>query len=327
MFVYEPVLVLRRIALWTIGLAFVGCIDLGLVCAFLNVDVMSPGSEILAGLLFGMFFGVFLSQVGQRSLMLPSPSVAKKFGAIFFAGLAMAFGFGLSQKLGAGLGDRVDRTITDCFLIGMVGGFWGVLFAIDSLPRFRTVTQPRLSIAICSFLGLGLAALLLRVPLNSTKAAANLTGAALCLPLGLYIGVAIARTSMPVLKTIATETKRPIRYARVLWRPLIAFLFVYGVLVIVFAAVYSTLYNHYGSGMFVFPSNEQGARLRFGDLAYFSIMTIATVGYGDIYPVHWAVRVVAASEVLVGFAWVVVYFALMMKYLEAELQRLNAGDG
>jgi len=53
------------------------------------------------------------------------------------------------------------------------------------------------------------------------------------------------------------------------------------------------------------------------DLLYFSLVTLSTVGYGDIVPVHPEVRMLAALEGIFG----VLYIAIMVAILISAYKR------
>src|SRR3989338_1722992 len=72
-------------------------------------------------------------------------------------------------------------------------------------------------------------------------------------------------------------------------------------LIVGYAFIYYGLHKIIGSS-FV-SAAEQNGLAAFGSIAdfiYYSAITIATVGYGDIYPVHILARVFVLSEVLYG---------------------------
>lgn len=80
--------------------------------------------------------------------------------------------------------------------------------------------------------------------------------------------------------------------------PAFAFLTCYSLMVILFAAIYSVL-DHFGSGAnFRIEGAIRG--ISFPESLYFSLVTLSTVGYGDIVPASSAVRLIAASEIVCG---------------------------
>lgn len=67
----------------------------------------------------------------------------------------------------------------------------------------------------------------------------------------------------------------------------------------VFAAGYVTI-EFVAPGSFGASAAGGSAALSPGDFSYFSVMTLATVGYGDIIPLHKFARGLAAVEAVVG---------------------------
>jgi voltage-gated potassium channel len=55
-----------------------------------------------------------------------------------------------------------------------------------------------------------------------------------------------------------------------------------------------------------------------GAASYFSIVTIATVGYGDIQPVSGWARFSASTEILVGVAYTVLFFSVVAGFLREK---------
>jgi voltage-gated potassium channel len=80
--------------------------------------------------------------------------------------------------------------------------------------------------------------------------------------------------------------------------PAFAFLTVYSLLVILFAALYSVLDHALGAVNFRIDGAVRA--ISFSESLYFSLMTLSTVGYGDIAPASSAIRVIAAAEIVSG---------------------------
>ena len=99
-----------------------------------------------------------------------------------------------------------------------------------------------------------------------------------------------------------------------LFVPAFAFLTFYSLLVIVFAALYRVIDRFTPAAQFSVHGVAQD--LSFGDALYFSLVTLATVGYGDITPLSPAVRVVVALQVVLGLLLLLFGFAEIMRYLQ-----------
>lgn len=80
--------------------------------------------------------------------------------------------------------------------------------------------------------------------------------------------------------------------------PAFAFLTFYSLLVILFAALYTVLDHAMGGSNFQIGAISR--TITFPESLYFSLMTLSTVGYGDIAPASNAIRVVAAAEIVSG---------------------------
>ncbi len=93
--------------------------------------------------------------------------------------------------------------------------------------------------------------------------------------------------------------------------PVMAFLTFYSLLVVVFACLYriADLALH-GTQFLVMGSP---ARLGLVDALYFSVITIATVGYGDIIPAGPLVRALASVEVVAGLLLLLFGFSEIMR--------------
>lgn len=98
--------------------------------------------------------------------------------------------------------------------------------------------------------------------------------------------------------------------------------------IVAFAGGYWWLAEH---GSLVFTWDSSGAP-NFGDCLYFSIVTISSLGYGDIRPIGWA-RLLVGAEVLIGLAFLGLLVAkissvkqdyiLRRMYTEAVDSKLN----
>ena len=94
------------------------------------------------------------------------------------------------------------------------------------------------------------------------------------------------------------------RILQQMWEALAAFLVGYVGIVLVFACFYAAAWQHNHSG--AFHGVVVGPTPRFGDFLYFSIVTMSTVGYGDVFPSDAVTRALACFEVVLGVGWVTV---------------------
>ena len=80
--------------------------------------------------------------------------------------------------------------------------------------------------------------------------------------------------------------------------PAFAFLTFYSMLVIVFACIYRII-DRFADGP-QFLINGGAETITFAQALYFSIITVSTVGYGDVVPLSDSVRVVVAIQIICG---------------------------
>ena len=93
--------------------------------------------------------------------------------------------------------------------------------------------------------------------------------------------------------------------------PVMAFLTYYSLLVVVFACCYRIAEMSVGGPMFRVHTLPQ--TLSFSEALYFSVITLATVGYGDITPAAPLVRALATLEVVAGLLLLLFGFAEIMR--------------
>ncbi len=89
--------------------------------------------------------------------------------------------------------------------------------------------------------------------------------------------------------------------------------------VVSFATVYHGLFGIFRERAFVVP---QGNSVPYFDFFYFSVVTITTVGYGDIQPVHWLARTIVITEILFGLGFVLLLFTMLISvYIDIQRKR------
>lgn len=98
-----------------------------------------------------------------------------------------------------------------------------------------------------------------------------------------------------------------------------AFLTFYSVIVIVFAGLYRILDEL--SAAPHFRIHGEMRVITYAESLYFSIVTIATVGYGDIAPVTNIARLIAAIEVVLGVLLLLFGFSEIMSYMRERRGR------
>lgn len=104
--------------------------------------------------------------------------------------------------------------------------------------------------------------------------------------------------------------------------PAFAFLTFYSLLVILFATIYAVLDHVMGGGDFRIDGAVRA--ITFPESLYFSLMTLSTVGYGDIAPASGAIRLVAAGEIVSGILLLLFGFNEIFSYARDRERRDRA---
>ncbi|HLC09260.1 MAG TPA: ion channel [Methyloceanibacter sp.] len=94
--------------------------------------------------------------------------------------------------------------------------------------------------------------------------------------------------------------------------PAFAFLTFYSLLVILFAAAYRLLSEYSDGPHFQIATEPRG--LSISEALYFSIVSISTVGYGDIVPVSSFARLLVSVEVICGFMLLIFGVSELLEY-------------
>lgn len=94
------------------------------------------------------------------------------------------------------------------------------------------------------------------------------------------------------------------RILRQMWEALAAFLLGYAALVFIFACFYAAAWRL--DPVRAFRGVDAVHHPGFADFLYFSVVTMSTVGYGDVIPANGFTRSLACIEVVLGIGWVTV---------------------
>jgi Ion channel len=89
-----------------------------------------------------------------------------------------------------------------------------------------------------------------------------------------------------------------------MWEALAAFLLGYAGLVFIFACFYAAAWQYEPAT--AFRGVDAVHHPSFADFVYFSVVTMSTVGYGDVIPANAITRSLACVEVVLGIGWVTV---------------------
>jgi voltage-gated potassium channel len=103
--------------------------------------------------------------------------------------------------------------------------------------------------------------------------------------------------------------------------PSFAFLTFYSLNVIVFAAIYRIADRLTAAPLF--QINGEPVEISFVDAIYFSVISVSTVGYGDVIPLGDAVRVIASIQIVFGVLLLLFGFHGIMQYSRERYEEGN----
>lgn len=101
--------------------------------------------------------------------------------------------------------------------------------------------------------------------------------------------------------------------------PAFAFFTFYSLIVIVFASFYRLVDRYYAGAHFLV--NGQVRDLSFTECLHFSIITLSTVGYGDIVPQSPLVRLIVGVEIICGVLLLLFGFSEIISYSREHTRR------
>ncbi len=107
--------------------------------------------------------------------------------------------------------------------------------------------------------------------------------------------------------------------------PVMAFLSLYCLLVVVFGCLYRIVDLHAEQPQFLV--HGASAPIAFNEALYFSVITLSTLGYGDIVPLGALVRALAAMQVVMGILMLLFGFSEIMRGAAQENEPDDAQTG
>ncbi|NIA72013.1 two pore domain potassium channel family protein [Pelagibius litoralis] len=110
--------------------------------------------------------------------------------------------------------------------------------------------------------------------------------------------------------------------ASALMAPTLAFFTYYSFVVIVFAGIYRIIERIIPGPHFMIAGEARS--ITFVESLYFSIITLSTVGYGDLVPLSMLVRAIASLQIVIG-VWLIIFgFSEVLRF--AREHRLHGGQ-
>lgn len=139
-------------------------------------------------------------------------------------------------------------------------------------------------------------------------------GVGLLLIAGGWVGIKCGAWLGRLTRVLATSGKGVVSEVRTLGAAGVFFLIGYFLITLLYSTIYAAIWraNNAAFSGDGFPNDPT-----FFDFLYFSIVTIATLGYGDVFPKSTIARGTAMTEVLLGVAWVTVVLAATVARLSS----------
>jgi voltage-gated potassium channel len=184
-------------------------------------------------------------------------------------------------------------------LIGFLAGSLRHRSVIKRLALSQKLSQDRI-LQVLAWLApvFGVGALTFLLPrFESSQALVNGALLAACGAIGLIV-FGVSRDIALFLRETGLLFDEFFRRCAALLVPAFAFLSFYSLLVILFATLYAVLDQATGGTNFRIDGIVRA--ITFPESLYFSLMTLSTVGYGDIAPATSGIRVIAAAEIVSG---------------------------
>ena len=114
------------------------------------------------------------------------------------------------------------------------------------------------------------------------------------------------------------------RVLRQMWEALLAFVLGYAAIIFIFACFYAAAWQHNRLSAFQGINLISRTPPSFGQFVYFSVVTMATLGYGDVIPSDAVTRTLACIEVVIGVGWVTVVLSAAASLARPKVNQMLA---
>jgi len=219
--------------------------------------------------------------------------------------------------VGANFATASDWAVRISFLIPIVAFALGVFLRREAIRRLvshetdsRVHYRPRVFLWLIPVFAVGVASFLLPHRHFDPQAISLLLVASMGL-IGALVVVVSSDVTAFLLET-GLLFEEFFEQANALLAPTLAFFTYYSFVVIVFACIYRILSVFIPGPHFTVLGVDR--QLTFIESLYFSIITLSTVGYGDVVPASALLRAVSALEIVIG-VWLVIFgFSEVLRY-------------
>ncbi len=197
---------------------------------------------------------------------------------------------------------------------GFVIGFLVTFAEKERYPVWRGLLMTFLSICFMTF-SLGATPYILgRITIKYWLSVVFVTGLITCggTFLGFYVGKSLVTPGLREFGNIE-------RYLKTMAMPVVGFMVMYFLLTFLFALIYWGTWTLNNAAF----NHPKDAPINVGSFLYFSVVTIATVGYGDITPASAVAKWIVGLEVIAGIGLITVVFAAVLAYLQPRFEEIT----
>ena len=114
------------------------------------------------------------------------------------------------------------------------------------------------------------------------------------------------------------------RVLQQMWEALLAFVLGYAAIIFIFACFYAAAWQHNRAAAFQGINLISRTPPSFGQFIYFSVVTMATLGYGDVIPSDAVTRTLACVQVVIGVGWVTVVLSAAAALARPKVNQMLA---
>jgi hypothetical protein len=200
----------------------------------------------------------------------------------------------------------VEVTVAACCLIV------GMLLGLSKTSRNPIKLQRRPWLLLSIFVGLGFGVAAGLTAGDSWIGLRVLAATLICVPIGVTAGARVGSRVHVWLATLRIVWQTALRMGPALG----GFIAGYVGLTLVYAALYGMLYSTDHAAFSGLPASPEML-----DFYYFSLVTAATVGFGDIQPKSGTAKLLTCSEILLGLGWTLVVFSILLHVVTSHLNK------
>lgn len=205
----------------------------------------------------------------------------------------------------------LEFALSKSFLSSFIAGFGYSMVLIGIL-----VLRPRYSLSIKIAFSFGLLFVIISMNLifSLLRASTPIFVPSPISWLGLLIILFIFGSSFTIVFVLPTTIQNLLKLFALenIRNLIISFVGIYISFILFFAFCFANVYK------FIPDSFGASQSLSFFDITYYSVVTITTLGYGDIRALHWVSKLLSMIEVIIGLGLVVIYVGITASIILRE---------